>query len=175
MRFSKWPRRPLRRRGPRHPSPSFTDAELRAWLHTQYAVDERGCWIWHGEAGRHCWTTISRRRVGVHRLAYELFVGPIPEGHGVLHHCDVPACFNPSHLFTGTQVDNARDMAAKGRQWKQARTHCCRGHLLAGDNLLRCPSVKSTHRRCRICLYERNTRYRNANRETINAKRRKVA
>lgn len=40
----------------------------------------------------------------------------IPEGHGVLHHCDVRPCTNyESHLFTGTQADNIHDMIAKGR------------------------------------------------------------
>jgi hypothetical protein len=37
-----------------------------------------------------------------------------------LHHCDVPACCNPAHLFLGTQADNLRDCAAKGRYHKPA-------------------------------------------------------
>jgi hypothetical protein len=34
----------------------------------------------------------------------------------VLHHCDEPACVNPSHLFVGTDLTNTADKIRKGRQ-----------------------------------------------------------
>ncbi len=50
-----------------------------------------------------------------HALAYELAIGPIPNGHHVLHHCDCPPCWRPIHMFTGNDTDNMRDCIAKGR------------------------------------------------------------
>jgi hypothetical protein len=49
------------------------------------------------------------------RAAWDIFNGPIPEGLGVLHRCDNPACVNPAHLFLGTQITNMQDCSSKGR------------------------------------------------------------
>ena len=74
------------------------------------------CWEWAGNISRgygHFWIDGKMRQA--HRVAWELFEGPIPPDMNVLHMCDHPACVNPKHLFLGTQKDNYLDAVAKGR------------------------------------------------------------
>ena len=54
-----------------------------------------------------------------HRLAWLFANGEIPDGLDVLHKCDNPGCVNVEHLFLGTQFDNMKDCAAKGRNTAQ--------------------------------------------------------
>lgn len=51
-----------------------------------------------------------------HRIAWETQNGDIPKGMSICHKCDVRDCVNVEHLFLGTQADNMRDKASKGRQ-----------------------------------------------------------
>jgi hypothetical protein len=71
--------------------------------------------------------TIRGRKLLAHRAAWEYTYGTIPVGIQVLHRCDRPICFEPTHLFLGTQKDNAQDMAKKGRQWLQCPERVKRG------------------------------------------------
>ena len=59
--------------------------------------------------------TRTRKSTTAHRIAYELYIGPIPQGLFVCHKCDTPLCVNPEHLFLGTPKDNIQDMIRKGR------------------------------------------------------------
>lgn len=77
-----------------------------------------GCWLWTGTIfwnGYGCFG-YERRSVKAHRFAYELLVGPIPNGASLRHSCDTPACVNPEHLIPGTHAENMGDMEARGRR-----------------------------------------------------------
>jgi len=75
------------------------------------------CWLWAAACFTNGYGAFrdgpKQRRA--HRWAYEHFVGPIPPTTVVMHTCDTPRCVNPNHLRLGTDLDNQRDMTAKGR------------------------------------------------------------
>lgn len=77
------------------------------------------CWPWLGSCHRKGYGQFGDRSVGTryaHRIAWEFAYGTIPDGMLVCHACDNPPCCNPSHLFLGTDRDNAQDRERKGRR-----------------------------------------------------------
>lgn len=76
-----------------------------------------GCLVWTGFTLSNGYGQIyaDGRAKGTHRVAYEIYVGSIPDGMHVCHHCDNPPCCNPEHLFVGTNLENRRDSVRKGR------------------------------------------------------------
>lgn len=93
--------------------------EERFWGKVQKS--ETGCWLWIGHKTKLGYGIFadhepSRWRIHfAHRISYRLTVGEIPNGLFICHHCDVPACVRPDHLFLGTQADNMADMRRKGK------------------------------------------------------------
>jgi HNH endonuclease len=75
------------------------------------------CWLWTAALSPKGYGTfrVGPRQRRAHRVSYELFVGPIPDGAVVMHSCDVPRCVRPDHLTAGSQLENQQDMTAKGR------------------------------------------------------------
>lgn len=70
--------------------------------------------------GYHVISTGAGQRYA-HRVAYELYVGPIPIGLVIDHTCEVKWCCNPAHLEPVTNAENLR----------RAYRLCQRGHEFA--------------------------------------------
>lgn len=98
-------------------------------------VDKRGpngCWLWTSPLSFWGYGTChwSGRPARVHRLTYEMFVGPIPEGYHVDHMCNVRHCVNPDHL----QALSASEHMSLTRA-RQDKSHCVNGHEYTPENL----------------------------------------
>lgn len=104
--------------------------EDKFWSYVKKA-DGDGCWEWqggmvkkteYGGRGYGAFAPKTGEITPAHRYAYELLIGPIPDGLLACHKCDNPRCVRPDHIFPGTDLDNMRDMIAKGRAgWQKAR------------------------------------------------------
>lgn len=77
-----------------------------------------GCWEWMATRSINGYgrINIDGKYYGAHRVAYNLYIGDLPDNMCVCHHCDNPGCVNPSHLFLGTRSDNMKDCVKKGRR-----------------------------------------------------------
>lgn len=124
-------------------------------FHEKYVVDaDSGCWLWTGALtdgyGRFRYGT-GRATCGAHCYAYELFVGPIPDGLVIRHRCRVRACVNPAHLEAVPRRMNVLQGESFAAIYARA-THCVNGHEFTSDNTL---IRMNGHRQCRTCLRSR--------------------
>lgn len=101
--------------------PNMTDGQMKAWLYAQARIVEgkldTPCWIWTGGTqyqgyGQVQWKGKSRM---VHRVAYELWYGPIDDDLVVRHMGDChKGCYRPTHLHADTQLANVREAMELG-------------------------------------------------------------
>lgn len=108
-----------------------------------------GCWLWTGADNGHGYASVpvKGRRAYAHRISYEHFIGPIPEGLELDHLCEHERCANPTHLEPVTTQENMRRRVIRS-------TTCRRGHSRTPENVYLRPDGKGRH--CRACERERN-------------------
>lgn len=114
-----------------------------------------GCWLWIGTIAPNGYGQFRLASRGplvyAHRYAYEVCVGPIPDGLELDHvrerGCEHTNCVNPAHLepVTGRENNRRSDSVSATNARK---THCKRGHPLSGANLYVRPNG---YRKCRAC------------------------
>jgi hypothetical protein len=130
---------------------------------------ETGCLRWTGAKtttgyGRQ-WD--GNRVQQVHRLAYEFWVGPIPDGLEIDHvyerGCRHRDCYEPTHLEVVSHIENLRrrrwsDESNPGRPAGVLPPKCRKGHDFTPENTSYYTIKKTggTGRTCKTCKAEQN-------------------
>ena len=140
-------------------------------------VDQNGpdwelgrCWEWIGAHSTAGYGQInvggrSGKVIYTHRFAYELLVGPIPDGYDLDHLCRNRGCCNPTHLEPVTHRENAL-RGTSPNAMNAAKTHCHAGHPFDESNT---SYRQNGHRGCLACRRERRYWLRNNGYESYRA------
>jgi hypothetical protein len=113
----------------------------RYWSKVEPFTALDACWLWTGKMdGKRQYGVFGYKRENrryfwpAHRLAYELLIGPIPEGLVIDHLCRNGRCVNPDHLEPVTNQVNLR-RGRTGQHWRRTNdAECSNGHDLTGEN-----------------------------------------
>ena len=91
--------------------------DIKTRILKRIKIDDNGCWLLPLSKKNNGYSKMRINGVNkrAHKVSWEIFVGPVPEGLLVLHHCDIRHCVNPEHLWLGTAKDNYEDMIRKNR------------------------------------------------------------
>lgn len=107
----------------------------RFWPKVDRSGGPGACWIWTGALHTAGYGVLwggrddARRWLRAHRVAYELLVGPIPDGMTLDHLCRNRRCVNPDHLEAVSNVENVMRGVGLGPT-NAAKTLCPNGHRL---------------------------------------------
>lgn len=122
------------------------------------------CLLWTGSVDRCGYgkfmSADMRGETLVHRAAYKIWCGAIPDGLEIDHKCRVRNCINPSHLRAVTHAKNVSFADYKTTHRNSVKTHCKRGHEFDRSNTIIEFSASGAARKCRECRkIARNKRY----------------
>lgn len=116
-----------------------------------------GCWLWTGADNTIGYGKMRHPETGkcdyVHRYAYEVIVGVIPEDLEIDHICNIRSCVNPDHMELVTRQENVRRRRDRLRQ----RPYCHNGHEMTSENTY---FDKNGWRTCRTCRNNNARRFR---------------
>jgi hypothetical protein len=140
---------------------------LRERLLSRLIIDrDTGCLLWTGARNTKGYGVIREggrgsRQLMVHRVVYEMFASPIPDGLQLDHLCRVRHCANVAHLEPVTCRENLLrgDTIAAAHA---AKTHCPQGHPYDEANTYVSPNRQ---RFCRKCTRRHWRAYRAARKE----------
>lgn len=120
---------------------------------SKYKIVDTGyltpCWLWTDKPTSKGYGTlgVEGRTKGAHRLSWELYVGPIPEGLQIDHLCRVRLCVNWTHLEPVTRrVNLLRGVGFPGENVR--KTNCPAGHTYTPENTYTSAKGK---RNCQAC------------------------
>jgi hypothetical protein len=118
------------------------------------------CWRWTDSVKGlgYGWLRIGNpsKALLAHRLMYEQYRGPIPEGLSLDHLCRNKWCVNPDHLEAVTHRTNV--LRGVGPTAINARmTHCRNGHEFTPETIV--IDKKYGYKKCRICRDRRRREY----------------
>ena len=126
-----------------------------------------GCWLWSAALSKDGYACFDRKLAHhAHRYAYALYKGPIPHGLEIDHLCRVRSCVNPDHLEAVAHNENVRRGDFKTNHRNRVKTHCIRGHELAGHNIIVKLYNGKKRRNCRACDNLRDNLRYNLRRQT---------
>lgn len=114
-----------------------TRENIEYFLRINTIIDKNtNCWLYQGSQNRkgHCQIQYNNKAEYIHRLSAMLhFNYDLNDGENQINHkCENSNCWNPDHIYIGTQFQNMKDLKNSD---KLKKDYCQRGHRILGIRL----------------------------------------